>query len=329
MKSKRILLVILLLASGAAHAQFNAFRAMQQKTQAAVQNATGVTAPAPLVEQSPVAATTAPQPVAANNSGDFDAVFGCGQPTGTPTLSALALRGFRLGDICAIPPEQKTEIYQQYSRHAPLGQLLSEAAERALAASTNGNRPSASLEVKSDDATMTFQFVMSRTRPAGLATAILGDVRETICAADATNSLNAGNSFRANLESRFGKPTNELGKSEVLARNATATKLAMQKYGTLAQAAAIGIQRDDALYRGWVNDHRDGTIFELDWDQTDGTQMVAELSQTACGNKPAFDIHLLVLKQDSFLARQWSEPIIAFERNQTQARAVTAPTPKF
>ncbi|TGP44880.1 hypothetical protein EN871_09875 [bacterium M00.F.Ca.ET.228.01.1.1] len=256
----------------------------------------------------------------------FGPLFGCDRPATSPLLSAFSLRNIRLGDVCA-----QTEL----TRGSPIGMTNAVANDmRQLAATQNV----AITRLSAGGVTITLATLRAIARPAGLAKSVVVSVEEHVGAADATNSLQAGNAFRVALEQRYGKPPSVIGAREKLAadhKNAVAgigsraKMLGIDNGAAVSKSAAV----EDQQTKHWVACHPADTAYELRWTNPDGTLLVANLADGECGSSPAFDLALManpaLPKESQFLVAQWAEPAAAFAKEQSQARSATASTPKF
>ncbi|MFM0160776.1 hypothetical protein PQR39_10225 [Paraburkholderia sediminicola] len=348
MKIRRLLLTCLLFAANAANAQVNVFNVLHS-AQSLVQQAA-----APGKDSSvsgKVAATpiTGIQPLSGPPYGEFevsargrqyanvryDDYFRCGSSQPQLLASSLSVRGITLGDVCALSDETRSTRYGSNDFHGQLRGFLIQGSASALQnASTAQN--SMGGQISMFDASRQqwiINLFTSRSQPAGLARAVIVSVQGTVCAADLTNSLQSGNSFRAALEQKYGKPSAEFDLRASMAKHAQASKHASGQYGDQSLAFGDGIVRDDLAYRNWASTLPAGTVTELDWRTHDGVKLAVVRSPDSCGSNPTFDMTLTLdndaPKESQFLVRDWAEPLGAFGKAQTNARSASAPTPKF
>ncbi|TDY25986.1 hypothetical protein B0G81_6483 [Paraburkholderia sp. BL6665CI2N2] len=261
-----------------------------------------------------------------NGNPPFGMLFGCAQPARTPLLSAFALHDIKLGDVCAQP---------ELTTGEPQGMVSGvENDMRRLAPTDN----IAVTRLTGSNTTVSLATLRASARPPELAKSVVIAVEEHVKAADVTNSLQPGNSFRVALEQRYGKPSTVIGAREKLAADhKTAAK------GIESRAKALGIESREAITKSvvvedritqqWVACHPADTVYALRWANPDGTVLVASLADGECGARPSFDLSLMpnleLPKESQFLIAQWTEPALAYSKAQTQARSVSASTPKF
>ncbi|RQM49330.1 hypothetical protein EHZ19_06725 [Paraburkholderia bannensis] len=320
--------VLVAVAPAIAHAQMNQILGVIHSVQSATQQQAQsqqqlVQAAEPSVAR---LGTGVPQAATSNGNPLFGPLFGCDRPATSPLLSAFALRNVKLGDVCAQP---------ELTTGSPVG--MTNAVEndmRQLAATQNV----AITRLSAGGVTITLATLRAIARPAGLAKSVVVSVEEHVGAADATNSLQAGNAFRVALEQRYGKPSSVIGAREKLAadhKNAVAGIESRAKMLGIDTSAAVSksVAVEDQQTKQWVACHPADTVYELRWTNPDGTLLVASLADGECGSSPSFDLALMansaLPKESQFLVGQWAEPAAAFAKEQSQARSATASTPKF
>ncbi|MDW3687603.1 hypothetical protein RA280_38905 [Cupriavidus sp. CV2] len=349
MKAKRLLLSSLLLAVTTAHAQVNLFDVLRSAQNIAQQ--AGVAVPAGSIADKVAGAVSAgktPQSsdppygeyevqARARLYGNvrFEDYFKCGQASARPLVSSISLRGITLGDVCALPDEALSTRYGTNDYHGQLrGFLIRNAIDALSGASAAQNAaPGESHMSDASGRQWVVGLYTSRTQPPGLARAIVALVSGAVCAADPTNSLQSGNSFRVALEQKYGRPSVEIGPREAIKKHEQELTRVKQQYGGQPEAIQDNIMRNDLSFRNWVGTLPASTIMEVDWVTPDGVKLMVVRSQDGCGSSPAFDMMLMpnreVPIESQFLVHQWAEPIGAFGKSQNEARSATAPTPKF
>lgn len=265
---------------------------------------------------------------------NFDEYFGCGVSSIRAPVSSVSLRGITLGDVCALPDATLSSHYGSNDFHGQLRGFLIQDSFNALLAATQSDNVAAGQVTMFDNAgqQLIIGLFTSRQRPSGLARSVIASVQETVCAADASNSLQAGNAFRIALEQKYGKPALELDVTGALKRHKQQIDRAAQQAG---QSVAIqdAIVRNDMAFRNWANTVPANTIAQLDWTTPDGVRVTATRSADGCGNKPAFALAMTANtdapKESYFLVKQWAEPLSAYQKSQAQTGSMSAPTPKF
>jgi hypothetical protein len=323
MKTKSLLTAGLLIGACNAHAQLNVMNALHS-AQTLIQPSQNATSESPAIALPAVPASKQNQ--LSGNLPTFDQMFGCGQPAAHSVLSTFAVHNVKLGDVCAQP---------ELTTGAPIGMVRSVEDSLGKLAPTQNV---ALTQLTGDGSTVGLATVRAVARPPGLAKSVVVTVSEHLNAADTTNSLQPGNSLRAALEQKYGKPTKVIGAREKLAIdhkvNETQIKARSQALGINSdEAIAKSVEYEDQVTKQWVACHPADTIYELQWSGQDGTLLTAKLSDGECGANPSFDVTLVpnpnVSDASRFLWSSWVEPVGAFQKEQTQARSVNAPTPKL
>lgn len=316
------------LAPVVAHAQLNQFLGAIHSVQNAVaQPAQVQTQPATMQQQARQQPGAGPSQTAATTGSNlFGPLFGCDHPATTQFLSEYALHDIKLGDACAQPalttgsPAGMTNAVENDIQQLAPTQIV------------------AFTQLSAHDWKVTLATVRAIARPADLPKSVVVSVEEHVAAADITNSLQPGNSFRIALEQRYGKPSSVIGAREKLAadhRNAVAGIENRAKVLGIESSEAVSksVAVEDQVTKQWIACHPADTVYELRWTNPDGTLLVASLADGECGSAPAFNLTLTpnpALPKDSqFLVTQWVEPVAAFSRKQTETRSTTASTPKF
>ncbi|MCX4166314.1 MULTISPECIES: hypothetical protein [Paraburkholderia] len=262
----------------------------------------------------------------ADDRRDFDALFGCDAPASRPLLSAFALHGIRLGDVCAQPALTSGEPAAMVRRVENSMRHLAPALSIAIT------------QLNGLDSTITVATVRAAGRPVGLAKSVVIEIEEHVDATDATRSLQPGNAFRVALEQRYGKPAVVIGARDRLAMDHERTQADVRN-----RARASGIDSEDVIARSidvedertrtWVACHPADTVYELHWTNPDGTVLTAALADGECGASPSFDLSLTpnpaLRREDQFIWAQWIDPVIAFGHTPRHASPASAPTPEF
>ncbi|CAN7160482.1 hypothetical protein LJR022_000144 [Paraburkholderia hospita] len=344
MKSIRYLLLCCSLAAGSAYAQLNIMNALHSAqnlaqqiggtTSSAQTNVTTAAGAAGRSSAPPYGEYEAPLQARTFANVNFDEHFRCDSKPPRSPVSSVSLRGITLGDVCALPDETLSSPYRSNDFHGQLRGFLIQGSSNALRAAMQSDNVAGGQVSMFDNAEqqVLVGIFTSRKQPSGIARAVIASVQETVCAADASNSLQAGNAFRTALEQKYGKPSLELDIKGALKRHEQLVERAAQQAG---QSAAIqdAIARNDLAFRNWANTVPANTVAELVWTTPDGVRVTATRSADGCGNKPAFALAMTpntdVPKESRFLVRQWAEPLSAFQKSQAQTGPANAPTPKF
>ena len=349
MRTRQFLMVGLLVASSAAQAQFNVLNVITAAKNAAQQVSTPASGSSTINQASPTSHATPAQESANSPYGEYEVAsrgrpyanlkfedyFNCRNPTTKPPLaSSISLRGITLGDVCALPDEILSTRYGTNEYHGQLRGFLIQAAVDTRRETAEQSFDSDLLTLfDADGKAVKIGVFTSFNQAPGLAKAVIASVEETVCAADPTNSLQPGNSFRLALERKYGKPAVEVSLRDAIREHDQATKRASQQYGSQSEAYQDAIDRDSLEYRNWSNTLPPDTVVALHWATSDGVALLVERSPDGCGVNPAFDIGLLdnpsIPAASQFLVREWAQPVVTFDKSQMQARSATAPVPKF
>jgi len=134
----------------------------------------------------------------------FDAFFACGQIVKVPLTSTLAVRGITLGDVCALSNEAKSEVYSVGGKQGSLMDFLVLNSRLALSSAPQTmNRISRDIDLVAGNATLKLTWVITRTRPDGLAKAVLMAGDETVCVIGASNLPTSSTASRAPTKARY------------------------------------------------------------------------------------------------------------------------------